>query len=210
MIVKMNKYSFVVLTSKRDEFLGRLQQLGLVDVTTAGWEPSENDRRVMLDADRYKAAVAKLETLAKDPRYAGGKAYENGDEAFDRYIAAEEAVGALQAEIARLQKYASEAEPWGEFDAEVIKNLREQGVVLHFFVTQTGDFDRNVEEWSKEYTVERVSDAEGQTYFVVVTRPSEEVMIDAQELKPLTMTVFAERGHSNERNQEDPLPLFLL
>ncbi|MBR5454258.1 MAG: V-type ATP synthase subunit I, partial [Rikenellaceae bacterium] len=68
MIVKMNKYSFVVLTSKRDEFLGRLQQLGLVDVTTAGWEPSENDRRVMLDADRYKAAVAKLETLAKDPR----------------------------------------------------------------------------------------------------------------------------------------------
>ena len=188
MIVKMNKYSFVVLTSKRDEFLGRLQQLGLVDVTTAGWEPSENDRRVMLDADRYKAAVAKLETLAKDPRYAGGKAYENGDEAFDRYTAAEEAVGALQAEIARLQKYASEAEPWGEFDAEVIKNLREQGVVLHFFVAQTGDYDRNVEEWSKEYTVERVSDYEGQSYFVVVTRPGEEVMIDAQELKPLTMT----------------------
>ena len=194
MIVKMNKYSFVVLTSKRDEFLQRLQELGLVDVTTAGWEPSENDRRVMMDVDRYKAAIAKLTSMAADARYAGGVAYADGDEAFDRYVAAEEAVGALQSEIARLQKCAAEAEPWGEFDAEVIGRLRNEGVVLHFFTAQTGDYERGVEEWSKSYTVERVSDVEGVSHFVVITRPGEDVMIDAQEIKPLTQTAAQARA----------------
>lgn len=188
MIVKMKKYSFVVLSSKRDEFLGRLQELGLVDVTTTGWEPSEADRRVMLDVERYKGAVAKLRAMASQPEFQAGKPFANGDEAFDRYVAAEEATQNLQGEIARLRKLAEEAQAWGEFDASLIERLRAEGVVVHLFTAQSSDYKRNLAQWSENYTVELINDQAGTACFVVVTGPDDEVMIDAQELKPFSMT----------------------
>ena len=188
MIVRMNKYSFVILSSKRDEFLVRLQELGLVDVTTTGWEPSEGERHVMLEVERYKSAVERLRSMAEQEEYQGGKPFASGDEAFDRYVAAEEAVANLQGEIARLKKLADEAEPWGTFDVEMIERLRSEGVVLHLFTTQTSEYKRNVEQWSENYTTEVISEHKGMTNFVVVTGPDTEVMIDAQELKPFVMT----------------------
>ena len=202
MIVKMNKYSFVVLSSKRDEFLIRLQELGLVDVTTTGWEPSEGERRVMLDVERYKSAVEKLRAIAEQQEYQGGKPFESGDEAFDRYVAAEEAVANLQGEIARLQKLADEAEPWGSFDVALMERLRAEGVVLHLFTTQTSEFNRNIEQWSESYTAEVISEHKGMTNFVVVTGPDAEVMIDAQELKPFAMTAAEARAEIEKLESE--------
>ncbi len=202
MIVKMNKYSFVVLSSKRDEFLIRLQELGLVDVTTTGWEPSEGERRVMLDVERYKSAVEKLRAIAEQQEYQGGKPFESGDEAFDRYVAAEEAVANLQGDIARLQKLADEAEPWGSFDVALMERLRAEGVVLHLFTTQTSEFNRNIEQWSESYTAEVISEHKGMTNFVVVTGPDAEVMIDAQELKPFAMTAAEARAEIEKLESE--------
>jgi V/A-type H+-transporting ATPase subunit I len=202
MIVKMNKYSFVVLSSKRDEFLSRLQELGLVDVTTSGWEPSETDRRVMIELDQYKAAVAKLGAMADQPQYQGGKPFENGDEAFDRYCAAEQAVANLEGEKARLQKVADEVRPWGEFDASMIERLRSEGVVLHFFAAQSSDYERHIDQWRTQYVVEPVNDVNGTWYFVVVTGPDAEVMIDAQELKLPTMPLSAVEAEMERLDEE--------
>ena len=38
MIVKMSKYTFVLYHERQKEFLAALQELGLVDITTTGWE----------------------------------------------------------------------------------------------------------------------------------------------------------------------------
>ncbi|MBQ2020079.1 MAG: hypothetical protein II210_04455 [Rikenellaceae bacterium] len=59
MIVKMIKYDFVLYSGEHQRFLERLQELGLVDVTVTGWEPSEGDLRMIADVEA-KTKVAEV------------------------------------------------------------------------------------------------------------------------------------------------------
>ena len=43
MIAKMAKYDFVLYAAQSEDFIEKLRELGLVDITTTGWEPSEED-----------------------------------------------------------------------------------------------------------------------------------------------------------------------
>lgn len=40
MIVKMSRYDFVLFAAQSDDFIARLRELGLVDITTTGWDSS--------------------------------------------------------------------------------------------------------------------------------------------------------------------------
>ena len=42
MIARMSKYNFVLFAAQSEDFVEKLRGLGLVDITTAGWEPSED------------------------------------------------------------------------------------------------------------------------------------------------------------------------
>ena len=46
MIARMSKYNFVLFAAQSEDFVEKLRGLGLVDITTAGWEPSEEDRQL--------------------------------------------------------------------------------------------------------------------------------------------------------------------
>ena len=52
MIARMSKYNFVLFAAQSEDFVEKLRGLGLVDITTAGWEPSEEDRQLLLDLRR--------------------------------------------------------------------------------------------------------------------------------------------------------------
>ena len=138
MIVKMTKYTFVVLASRREEFLGRLQELGLVDVTTTGWEPSDDDRALISQIERRKEAAEILRGMGGWIAVEGGEIratpYQTGSEAFESFEAARNETAALDAEIARLEKLADEARPWGEFDPEMLREIAANGVSIRFFV----------------------------------------------------------------------------
>ena len=54
MIVKMSRYDFVLLATQSDDFIARLRELGLVDITTTGWEPQEKDRQLVVDIEQYR------------------------------------------------------------------------------------------------------------------------------------------------------------
>ena len=41
MIAKMAKYDFVLYAAQSEDFIEKLRELGLVDITTTGWEPSD-------------------------------------------------------------------------------------------------------------------------------------------------------------------------
>ena len=51
MIAKMAKYDFVLYAAQSEDFIEKLRELGLVDITTTGWEPSEEDRQLLLDIE---------------------------------------------------------------------------------------------------------------------------------------------------------------
>jgi V/A-type H+-transporting ATPase subunit I len=143
MIVKMSKYTFVVLASEKDEFLERLQELGMVDVTSIGWEPSEDERALMSLIERHRAAVNDLR--ARDESLPKGKPFRTGAEAFEKYEAAKREIATCEAEIARYEKLLAEAAPLGEVDPARIREIVAHGVDIGMLFEEAGlDVTQNI------------------------------------------------------------------
>ena len=51
MISKMIRYDIVLYAGEQERFINELRELGLVDITTTGWEPTEDDRAILLSID---------------------------------------------------------------------------------------------------------------------------------------------------------------
>jgi V/A-type H+-transporting ATPase subunit I len=152
MIVKMTKYTLVVLAGERDEFLERLQELGMVDVTSTGWEPSEAERALMASIDRHREAVEYLRTQP------AGKPFTTGVEAFEKYETARREIAAAEAETARLEKILGEIAPLGEFDPAMIGELAGHGVSTEWLMEAAG-----LDETSQEIRLPDESPAQMRT-----------------------------------------------
>lgn len=173
MIARMSKYDLVLYAGQSSDFIEKLRGLGLVDITTTGWEPSDEDRQLLLTIDNHHKAVETLKRFLEDERFVKDEQpIADGGEAFDRYMAATQQAAALRSEIARLQKTADELRPWGDFSVDTLRKLADKGVVLRYFFTSRAAYEKDIEAWSERYTIALVHEGETFDYFVVVTRPA--------------------------------------
>ena len=187
MIVKMMKYNIVLFSAERERFIERLRELGMVDITTSGWEPTEADRELVTAIESRTKALAALEQFAASEDYiAGGTKLEKG-KVFESYISAQAAIAAAKAENARLEKLLEEWLPWGEFDCSTLVKLAESGVVLRYFTAQRSTFEKSAAEWGETLNISVVSESDSAVRFVVIGNGAEEIAIDAQEQKAPTM-----------------------
>ena len=185
MIVKMLRYDLVLLKQQSEDFIERLRELGLVDITTTGWEPQEKDRLLLVEIDQYQKALDQLEAFAQseDCVKDGVKSYESAEQAMEAYQKLTQHKASLVAEVARLEKLSEEVAPWGEFDAQMYSKLQSRGVQLRYFVTQTSTYDSSVDEWSQKNPVVEISRTTSSVYFVIVTVDQSALELDAQEIK---------------------------
>ncbi|MDE6507769.1 MAG: V-type ATP synthase subunit I [Alistipes sp.] len=187
----MSKYDFVLFAAQSADFVEKLRELGLVDITTAGWEPSEEDRQLMLDIEAGNKALDFLRAWAEEPAHKDAEArpYASGEEAFRQYTAAQRAAAASRTEIARLEKSADELRPWGEFDVDRAQKLAGQGIVLRYFSAQRNTYDKMLAQWSEQYTLSEISRTDSTVWFIVVAAPGQEIDLDAQEMKAPQMDI---------------------
>ena len=187
MIVKMMKYNIVLFSAERERFVERLRELGMVDITTSGWEPTEADRELVTAIESRAKALAALEQfVAGDDYVAGGAKVEKG-KVFEAYQSAQSAIAAAKAENGRLQKLLDEWLPWGDFDCSTLAKLAESGVVLRYFTAQRATFEKNSAEWGANLNIAVVGEDDSAVRFVVIGNGSEEIAIDAQEQKAPSM-----------------------
>ena len=191
MIAKMSKYNFVLLAVQSEDFIARLRELGLVDITTTGWEPTEEERELILDIEALQKAEETLDRWQADKEHAElkGEPYTTGVAALEAYQQTQQRAAALTTELGRLEKTADELRPWGAFDAKRTAALAEQGIVLHYLSTAASTFDAELSTWQEQYTLQEISRTASTVWFVVVTKPGEEISIDALEMKSPTMDV---------------------
>ncbi|MEG1671968.1 MAG: V-type ATP synthase subunit I [Alistipes sp.] len=186
----MTKYDFVLYAAQSEDFIERLRELGLVDITTTDWEPSDEDRQLLLDIENHTKAEEFLATFrASEHCNAKATPFATGAEAFEHYTAAQQAAIGLRTEIARLEKAADELRPWGEFSVDRAKALAAQGIVLRYFSANKSVYVKSVDEWAEHYTIELIHEGDSIIHFVVVAAPNEELLLDAQEMKSPTMDV---------------------
>ena len=181
MISKMTKYDFVLYAGQSEDFIEHLRELGLVDITTTGWEPQEEDRQLLTDIEARMKAKEALEAFRSGETFIESAGTTTN--VFEQYTAASQSIAELRSDIARMTKIVSEWSAWGDFDVETVKNLASQGVVLRFFTTQKSTFDDNSETWNEQYNISVINEEMGIVYFVVVTEPDAEVVLDAMEAK---------------------------
>ncbi|MFR9602787.1 MAG: V-type ATP synthase subunit I [Rikenellaceae bacterium] len=187
MIVKMSKYDFVLYAKECETFVARLKELGLVDISTSGWEPSEEDMNLLQEIENHSKAESFLsEFIGGDTFAADAEPYESGAAAFAAYTSAQQSVTHYESEISKLEKLEVEMLPWGEFSAQGIKDLKAGGVPMRFFVASASTFSINETAWEESYTIDVISRDDNYVYFVVIA--DGDVEIDAQEIKSLPMT----------------------
>ena len=202
MIVKMMKYNIVLFSAERERFIERLRELGMVDITTSGWEPTEADRELVTALENRAKALAALEQFAAGDDYTADAAKIAEGEVFEAYQRAQAAIAAAKSENTRLQKSLDEWLAWGDFDCSTLAKLAESGVVLRFFTTQRSTFEKNSAEWGANLNIAVVGEDDAQIRFVVIGNGSEEIAIDAQEQKAPTMN-NTELKAAIEENEAD-------
>ena len=182
MISKMIRYDILLHAEEQERFVNELRELGLVDITTTGWEPSEGDRALLLEIEAYNRAIEALQTFAKGEEFkADAEPYFDGAEAYDRYVELQARRSEILQKIAQLEKTASDVEPWGSFSRADIERLANNGVTLRTFVAQPAQFEALVAEDAEGVTVVEINRTQSFVYFAVVTR-GVVVNVDGQEV----------------------------
>ena len=138
MIDRMTRYSFILLSQQKEEFLRDLQDLGLVDITRSS-KPVD---------DTSSALLSGIESLKKEI-----KDITEGSDAHLRELRA-----ALAGQLGERE----ELRPWGSWDRSM---LAETGLPLHFYKVDAKRFD---EQWPSQFAIQKVSEEGGRVWFVIV------------------------------------------
>lgn len=194
MIVRMSKYTFVLYHERQKEFLAALQELGLVDITTAGWEPDEAERAMLAELEQHRAAGSRFAELAKEAGFEPGEPFSDADEAFAAYLQAAAGIEEMKGRLDKVRREADELAVWGDFSPAAIRQLAQDGVTLRFFSVYDSEFPAVVKAAGDALIVREVARSEGRTYFVTVGRgKADELPFDAQEYRTPDMTAAAKR-----------------
>ena len=184
MISKMIRYDIVLHAAEQERFVNELRELGLVDITTTGWEPSEGDRVLLSNIDAYNKALEHLSSFASTPECnSSAMVYASGAEAYECYDAARAERQRILQEVARLEKQADEVAPWGRFSIEDIERLAAQGVNIRFFIAQPAVYERLMTESIEGVIFSEVGRTQSLVYFVAVATEALTFTVDGQEVR---------------------------
>ena len=67
MIDKMTRYSFILLSGDKEEFLEKIKELGVVDITRSTKPIDSKSSSMLADSEQMKSAIAKLSALDGEP-----------------------------------------------------------------------------------------------------------------------------------------------
>lgn len=198
MIDKMTKYSFILLTGESEAFLGKLQELGVVDITRSVKPVDEKSAQMFDRLSEVMRAIAALEELdySKDPDRERIEALAASTEpqGCRRKLTLKtlDDISSLETRIAAARKSLETLAPWGEFDRNAVDDLAGKGLQIHFHCVQSKKFDP---EWEKDYALQVISSDKNNTWFVTVTKSGEPYDFPVPEIPAPAMSVAEAEKH---------------
>ena len=184
MITKMTKYSFIMLSDETGNFLTRLQDLGVVDITRAR-KPVDTTSSAMLEkAGEIKKAISllgKIDYTKDDDSEAILKRAESVTVPADVASAAADTVTEMEQLRTRLDQASRETGerlPWGDFNPADIKKLEDNGYTIRWYKVPVKKFR---EEWAEEYALQVIENDGFYVWFVTVSETGTEYTFPVQE-----------------------------
>ena len=157
----MTKYNFILLSGDVEDFLKKLQTVGVMDITRSTKPVDEKSEYLSSKAETFRKALSLLKDV--QPAEFAEKVY--GDLASNVIETINEKEVA-ENQVNQLTKEWEERLPWGKFDVENFKKLEEQGLKLHFYKAKTSAMNPS---WKENYALSEISTDGNTTYFVIVS-----------------------------------------
>lgn len=167
MISPMTKYSFVLLSGQTEEFLSKIQDLGVIDITRSVKPVDEKSEALLSEADTVKQALNVLNSCDAEPE----KGFRFDGDPVEAALKAQADVEELKNELSSAKKELSARKPWGQFSTEAIGRLEAQGLKIRFYSCQKKKFDP---AWAEIQPLQVVSETDTTVFFVTVAPVSEE------------------------------------
>lgn len=167
MISPMTKYSFILLSGQTEEFLSKIQDLGVIDITRSVKPVDEKSEALLSEADTVKKALAVLNSCDSEPE----KGFRFDDDPVEAALKAQADVEELKNELSSAKKELSARKPWGQFSTEAIGRLEAQGLKIRFYSCQKKKF---APAWAEIQPLQVVSETDTTVFFVTVAPVSEE------------------------------------
>lgn len=184
MITKMKKLTFLVYYKEYEDFLNKLQELGVVHVSQKQ-EGGTNDSelvQLMQLSSRIQAAVKLLKNKMPDKKRKVTPVQDKltGMQVLEMLDSMEAEKNALLQKLQATGKDADLLTPWGDFSLESLKKLESAGFDIRFYSCSETNFD---EEWCNSYHAFVINKLASKVYFITITKPGEAVDIDAEMIK---------------------------
>lgn len=167
MISPMTKYSFILLSGQTEEFLSKIQDLGVIDITRSVKPVDEKSEALLSEADTVKKALNVLNSCDAEPE----KGFRFDGDPVEAALKAQADVEELKNVLSSAKKELSARKPWGQFSTEAIGRLEAQGLKIRFYSCQKKKFDP---AWAEIQPLQVVSETDTTVFFVTVAPVSEE------------------------------------
>ena len=137
MITKMTKYTFVLMSGRRDKFLEDIQELGVVDITRSTKAIDEHSEHLMFEIEDTRKHISQIKA------------------GYNHHL--QELVvkaGALAVEEKELL-------PWGDYDREKLESI---GLPVTFGIISKKNYNS---AWPEDYPMDIVSEDDSNCYVVI-------------------------------------------
>ena len=199
MIEKMRKYTFVLYHQDYENFLAELQKLGVVHIIRSCDEKTESQTKNLELMKEYGECVKFLTKLKSNaPKQASPlptKALLN------KINEAREEKDKLQHSIDTVKKQIRDLSPWGHFDYDLVRKLKEYGLTIRFYTCLKNHFKP---EWQEKYPLKIINEVGGILYFVVITDNGDPALeADTFSFHQHTLQEFEDKLKELENEQKD-------
>ena len=222
MITQMSKFTFLITNKEYESFIADIRKLGVVhvDQLQQGATSTDFEQAKALD-ERFNNAFKTLDfakqTYTSDKEYApvpvdgilkqgkGGVLRQAKDILTHiEQLSAKELE--LKHDIDETEKAIAKLEPWGDFDAEGLRPLEDNGYVVGFWTCPSKMFKK---EWRDEYFATDINEVNKKIYFLTFSNEKPDITAESVELPSERLSVLTQRKASLEQQLKDLQEEFL-
>ena len=207
----MKKFSFLIYHKDYDLFLKDLRELGLIHVAKRTKKDEEYNEELegflnqLKKLQEAKKILQKAISDDKEEIASNNANIELGYQLPDKIEAIEEKIETINQQLQVSTKKLEDLEPWGNFDAELIKKIEQAGYFVNFFSVQKSAYNP---EWENLYNAILINE-DTRYYFITITKQNnvaEELGVESLQLPDVSYNDLSELIESikekkqNERN----------
>jgi len=168
MIVPMQKYTFLVFYREYNDFLDKLQQLGVLHVIEKDFKATDEVKQKYEQIKRFEGV---LQFLAKtEPSNDKEETQLKGTQILDEIESRQSELEEYELALEDMEKEMLKAKPWGDFSPDLINKLKNKGVQIRFLITSKKKF---IEFEEQGLPVQLILEQGNNVYFILIQKGKE-------------------------------------